>query len=72
METANKTRITVSNTVNAPVNKVWKLWTLPEHITKWNNASKAGRHCISCEFPLNEFDFMVMNAGTKVQFNESI
>jgi uncharacterized protein YndB with AHSA1/START domain len=39
METANKTRITVRNTVKAPVNKVWKLWTLPEHITKWNNAS---------------------------------
>src|SRR3977135_4303358 len=31
--------ITVKNTVNAPVEKVWKLWTGPEHIIKWNNAS---------------------------------
>ena len=39
METANKTLITVQTTVKAPVEKVWKLWTAPEHITKWNNAS---------------------------------
>jgi uncharacterized protein YndB with AHSA1/START domain len=39
METANKTLITIETTVNAPVEKVWKYWTLPEHITKWNNAS---------------------------------
>lgn len=25
--------------INAPIEKVWKLWTTPEHITKWNNAS---------------------------------
>src|SRR5262245_54325747 len=31
--------ITVENTVSAPVEKVWKLWTSPEHITRWNNAS---------------------------------
>ena len=29
----------MENTVNAPVEKVWELWTAPEHITKWNNAS---------------------------------
>lgn len=39
METANKTKITVESTVDAPVEKVWKMWTGPEHITKWNNAS---------------------------------
>jgi uncharacterized protein YndB with AHSA1/START domain len=39
METANRTRITVENTIQAPVEKVWKYWTTPEHITKWNNAS---------------------------------
>jgi uncharacterized protein YndB with AHSA1/START domain len=39
METTNKTSITVENTVNAPVEKVWQSWTMPEHITKWNNAS---------------------------------
>ena len=34
-----KPTITVENTVNAPAEKVWKLWTAPEHITKWNSAS---------------------------------
>ena len=38
MENQAKT-ITVENTVKAPVEKVWKFWTLPEHITKWSNAS---------------------------------
>ena len=39
METQNKTKITVENTINAPIKKVWKFWTKPEHIIKWNNAS---------------------------------
>jgi len=34
-----KISITVEATVNAPLEKVWKLWTTPEHIMKWNNAS---------------------------------
>jgi uncharacterized protein YndB with AHSA1/START domain len=40
METQEKTIITVENTVNAPVAKVWEYWTKPEHITQWNNASE--------------------------------
>jgi len=39
METVTKTTITVENTVAAPVEKVWKLWSSPDHITKWANAS---------------------------------
>ncbi len=39
METINKTTITVKNTVNAPIEKIWSCWTKPEHIIKWNNAS---------------------------------
>src|SRR5690349_7256020 len=39
METANKSSITIQTTVNAPVEKVWKYWTTPEHIMKWNFAS---------------------------------
>jgi len=39
METATKTTITVETMVKAPVEKVWKFWTLPEYITKWNSAS---------------------------------
>jgi len=40
MEQLEKIQITVQTTINAPVEKVWKLWTSPEHITKWNNASE--------------------------------
>lgn len=39
MTTTAATKITVETTVNAPVEKVWKLWSAPEHITKWNTAS---------------------------------
>jgi len=39
METASKTTIKIESTINAPVEKVWKYWTTPEHIMKWNNAS---------------------------------
>ena len=35
METANKTTITIQSTVGAPVEKVWKFWNEPDHITKW-------------------------------------
>lgn len=40
MERANKTKITIAATLNVPVEKVWELWTKPEHITKWNSASE--------------------------------
>ena len=33
------TNITVTAQVNATPEKVWELWTSPQHITKWNNAS---------------------------------
>jgi uncharacterized protein YndB with AHSA1/START domain len=35
----NLSTITVQNTVNAPAEKVWILWTEPDHITKWAAAS---------------------------------
>ena len=31
--------ITVQATINAPVEIVWQMWTLPEHITQWCFAS---------------------------------
>ena len=31
--------ITVSITVDVPIEKAWEIWTTPEHITKWNNAT---------------------------------
>ncbi len=40
MSTATKAApITVSATVNAPIEKVWQYWTAPEHITQWNSPS---------------------------------
>lgn len=39
MDTKEKTAITVEATVNAPVEKVWKYFTEPKHITKWCHAS---------------------------------
>lgn len=39
MESTNATKITVENTVNAPVAKVWEFWSAPEHIIKWCTAS---------------------------------
>jgi uncharacterized protein YndB with AHSA1/START domain len=34
-----KKTITVQAAFNAPVEQVWKLYTEPEHVMKWNNAS---------------------------------
>ena len=36
----HKARITIKSTVNAPVEKIWKCWSEPEHIKRWNNASE--------------------------------
>lgn len=32
-------KITITATINAPIEKVWQYWTEPEHITKWAFAS---------------------------------
>lgn len=39
METMAKKEITVQATINAPIEKVWKYWNEPNHITKWAFAS---------------------------------
>jgi len=39
METTTKKSIPIEATINAPVKKVWELWTDPKHITHWNQAS---------------------------------
>lgn len=36
----NVVELTVEVEINATVNKVWKMWTTPEDICKWNNASE--------------------------------
>ena len=38
--TNNPTKIRVETTVNAPVEKVWKSWSEPQHIKNWCAASE--------------------------------
>ena len=40
METSNPTKVTVQAVIQASVEKVWRYWTEPDHITKWNQASE--------------------------------
>jgi uncharacterized protein YndB with AHSA1/START domain len=39
MITPANANITIETTVNAPIEKVWECWTIPQHIMQWNNAS---------------------------------
>jgi uncharacterized protein YndB with AHSA1/START domain len=32
-------KVIVQAIINAPISKVWENWTVPKHITQWNNAS---------------------------------
>ena len=38
--------ITVTNIINAPIEKVWKYWTKEEHVKNWNFAA-SDWHCPS-------------------------
>ncbi len=40
METKDTKSITVETRVKAPVQKVWQIWTQPDHIMQWNSASE--------------------------------
>lgn len=54
METAGNTSvITVKTTIEAPVEKVWQLWTDPEHVVNWNYAT-SGWHTPSAVNDLRE------------------
>jgi uncharacterized protein YndB with AHSA1/START domain len=39
MQKQDKPLVTVESTIDAPVEKVWKYWNEPDHITKWCFAS---------------------------------
>ncbi len=39
MESKTKSTVRVQTRVSAPVVKIWKYWTTPEDIIRWNNAS---------------------------------
>jgi uncharacterized protein YndB with AHSA1/START domain len=35
-----KQKITIKTIINSSIEAVWRCWTEPEHIKKWNNASE--------------------------------
>lgn len=39
MKNENKKTISVSISVNAPIEKIWEHWNVPKYITQWYNAS---------------------------------
>lgn len=49
----NKQTITIQATINEPVEKVWRCWTEPKHIMKWNNASEDW-HTVKAENDLRD------------------
>jgi uncharacterized protein YndB with AHSA1/START domain len=85
MSTTNVTRITVESTINAPVEKVWKYWSAPEHITKWcaaspdwhapkaeNDLTKGGKFSTRMEAKDGSFGFDFGGVYDEVKTNELI
>jgi uncharacterized protein YndB with AHSA1/START domain len=85
MSTTNVTRITVESTINAPVEKVWKYWSAPEHITKWcspsedwhapraeNDLTKGGKFLTRMEAKDGSFGFDFAGVYDEVKTNELI
>ncbi len=85
METTIFKSITVESIVNAPMEKVWKYWTAPEHITKWNFASddwcapraendlrKGGKFLCRMEAKDGSFGFDFEGIYDEVKLNERI
>jgi uncharacterized protein YndB with AHSA1/START domain len=77
--------ITVKNTVNAPIEKVWEYWTKEEHVKNWNFAA-ADWHCpnatnnlqVGGEFHYtmaakdNSFSFDYWGTYQKIEINKLI
>ena len=85
MENSEKQKITVKTTVNAPVERVWKAWTSPDDITKWNQASedwhspraendlrKGGRFSVRMESKDGKYGFDFGGEYDEVKPNEYI
>ena len=85
MNTIEKTSITVEATVNSPVEKVWKSWNEPEHITQWcaasedwhvpyaeNDLRKDGRFKTTMAAKDGSFSFDFTGVYTKVEANKAI
>ncbi|MEO8532215.1 MAG: SRPBCC domain-containing protein [Flavobacterium sp.] len=63
--------ITVQNTINAIIDKVWELWILPEHIVIWNTPSPDW-HTPQAENDLRvggEFKFTMAAKDNSMVFN---
>jgi uncharacterized protein YndB with AHSA1/START domain len=85
METTSKKAITVQTTVKAPVEKAWKYWNEPKHITQWyfasndwhapaaeNDIRKDGKFKIRMEAKDGSFGFDLEGIYTNVQENKLI
>ncbi len=63
--------ITVQNTIEAPIEKVWEYWTNPEHVKNWNFASNDW-HCprASSDFIVDgEFHYIMAAKDGSVEFD---
>ena len=82
---SDKTKITVTTIVNAPMAKIWQYWTNPEHIVKWNSASSdwhttksendlrtGGRFVARMEAKDGSFGFDFGGTYTAIKENKSI
>ncbi len=85
MEAIDKKVIIVEASVHAPVEMVWKYWTNPQHIIRWNYASdewhtpraendlhKGGRFNYRMEARDGSFGFDFSGVYLKVEVNKSI
>ncbi len=69
-EDSTHTKITISTTINTPLEKVWECWTKPEHVVHWNHASDDW-HCPAAENDLREngkFCYTMASKDGKMSF----
>lgn len=80
-----KTKITIETNINAPIEKVWTYWTVPEHITNWyfaspewhapraeNDLRSDGRFLTRMEAKDGSFGFDFSGTYTMVKLHETI
>lgn len=63
--------ITVQNTINTSIEKVWDFWTLPEHIQNWNIAID-GWYTTTVENDLKvggKFKYKMVQKDTSISFD---
>ncbi|WPY98535.1 SRPBCC domain-containing protein [Christiangramia sp. OXR-203] len=68
---ASEGKIEIESKINAELDRVWEYWTKPEHITKWNKASKDWL-CPNAENDLKEggkFKYRMESEDGKVGFD---